>query len=72
MREEERTFELNKKDIEFIQEKLKIILHDNLDFNTITKTSISFFNKSIDPEFQKKNKIVIHHDNEKLFFSGKG
>lgn len=72
MREVERTFELTNKDIEFIQENLKNILHNILDFSTNTKTSISFFNKSINPEFQKKNKIVIHHDNEKLFVLVKG
>ena len=72
MREEERTFKIKDKNTEHISKKIKEVLQDILDFKTSTETYIYFSNESSSSQFQSNNKIVIHHDQEKIFVLVKG
>ncbi|MFX1275920.1 MAG: hypothetical protein ACFFAH_05680 [Promethearchaeota archaeon] len=66
------TFEVENKDLEIIQQEIKNLLQNTLDFNTMTESTISFFDKKTSIEELKKNKIVIRQDQKKLLIEVMG
>lgn len=66
------TFEVENKEIEIIQQEIKNLLQNRLDFSTMTESTISFFNKKASMEELKKNKIIIRQDQKKLFIEVMG
>ena len=66
------TFDVENKDIEIIQQEIKNLLQNTLDFNTRTESTISFFDKKTSMEELKKNKIIIRQDQKKLFIEVMG
>ncbi len=61
------TFDLETKNMEFIQKKIKHVLQFMLNFNTRTLSTISFIDKKFDIKGQEDNKILIRQENDKIF-----
>jgi len=61
------SFDLETKNMEFIQKKIKYVLQFMLNFNTRTLSTISFIDKKFDIKGQVDNKILIRQENDKIF-----